>query len=164
MSIYKKWQDLFSNQTEESFPVFWQGYSEVEQTIYTHILHQHEKTLSGNFKELAEQFNAPQELFMGFLDGVNSSLNTPLPIEELNESSDVELDIDFEKLYYNMLEAKAEHLFTIAEWDNVLTKEKRDEIVKLQRNSKTIIKDKKTGRNDPCPCNSGKKYKKCCGL
>lgn len=20
----------------------------------------------------------------------------------------------------------------------------------------------KTGRNDPCPCNSGKKYKKCC--
>jgi preprotein translocase subunit SecA len=23
--------------------------------------------------------------------------------------------------------------------------------------------DKKTGRNDPCPCGSGKKYKKCCG-
>jgi uncharacterized protein YecA (UPF0149 family) len=21
----------------------------------------------------------------------------------------------------------------------------------------------KTGRNDPCPCQSGKKYKKCCG-
>ncbi len=24
-------------------------------------------------------------------------------------------------------------------------------------------KDKKTGRNEPCPCGSGKKYKKCCG-
>jgi len=24
-------------------------------------------------------------------------------------------------------------------------------------------KSKKTGRNDPCPCGSGKKYKKCCG-
>ncbi|WP_174800289.1 SEC-C metal-binding domain-containing protein, partial [Methylosinus sporium] len=22
----------------------------------------------------------------------------------------------------------------------------------------------KVGRNDPCPCGSGKKYKKCCGL
>ncbi|MGE9896430.1 SEC-C metal-binding domain-containing protein, partial [Anaerovoracaceae bacterium SGI.195] len=22
---------------------------------------------------------------------------------------------------------------------------------------------KKPGRNDPCPCGSGKKYKKCCG-
>ena len=26
----------------------------------------------------------------------------------------------------------------------------------------TIIKDKKVGRNEPCPCGSGKKYKKCC--
>ena len=23
--------------------------------------------------------------------------------------------------------------------------------------------DQKVGRNDPCPCGSGKKYKKCCG-
>ena len=28
---------------------------------------------------------------------------------------------------------------------------------------KTEIADKKVGRNDPCPCGSGKKYKKCCG-
>lgn len=27
----------------------------------------------------------------------------------------------------------------------------------------TIVKEKKIGRNDPCPCESGKKYKKCCG-
>jgi preprotein translocase subunit SecA len=27
---------------------------------------------------------------------------------------------------------------------------------------KTIKKSKKIGRNDPCPCGSGKKYKKCC--
>ena len=25
------------------------------------------------------------------------------------------------------------------------------------------VADKKVGRNDPCPCGSGKKYKKCCG-
>ena len=28
---------------------------------------------------------------------------------------------------------------------------------------KTVIAEKKIGRNDPCPCGSGKKYKKCCG-
>ncbi len=28
---------------------------------------------------------------------------------------------------------------------------------------KTVRKGKKIGRNDPCPCGSGKKYKKCCG-
>lgn len=27
----------------------------------------------------------------------------------------------------------------------------------------TIVKDRKIGRNDPCICGSGKKYKKCCG-
>ena len=28
---------------------------------------------------------------------------------------------------------------------------------------KTVVKGKEPGRNDPCPCGSGKKYKKCCG-
>jgi uncharacterized protein YecA (UPF0149 family) len=28
--------------------------------------------------------------------------------------------------------------------------------------SKQVVKSKKIGRNDPCPCGSGKKYKKCC--
>ena len=29
---------------------------------------------------------------------------------------------------------------------------------------KPVVKTVKVGRNDPCPCGSGKKYKKCCGL
>ncbi len=28
---------------------------------------------------------------------------------------------------------------------------------------KPVVADKKVGRNDPCPCGSGKKYKNCCG-
>ncbi|HDK82409.1 MAG TPA: preprotein translocase subunit SecA, partial [Nitrospirae bacterium] len=28
----------------------------------------------------------------------------------------------------------------------------------------TVVKSRKIGRNDPCPCGSGKKYKKCCGM
>ena len=31
-----------------------------------------------------------------------------------------------------------------------------------ENKSKPIISEKKIGRNDPCPCGSGKKYKKCC--
>ncbi|WP_334075083.1 SEC-C metal-binding domain-containing protein [Paenibacillus sp. A14] len=33
----------------------------------------------------------------------------------------------------------------------------------MGRTSKTPIRVVKVGRNDPCPCGSGKKYKKCCG-
>ncbi len=32
------------------------------------------------------------------------------------------------------------------------------------RVKKTVVKGIKVGRNAPCPCGSGKKYKKCCGL
>ncbi len=35
-----------------------------------------------------------------------------------------------------------------------------DQEVKVK---KQPIKKEKIGRNDPCPCGSGKKYKKCCG-
>jgi SWIM/SEC-C metal-binding protein len=30
-------------------------------------------------------------------------------------------------------------------------------------NKKTVVIGEKVGRNDPCDCGSGKKYKKCCG-
>lgn len=33
----------------------------------------------------------------------------------------------------------------------------------LEKQNKTLIKREKIGRNDKCPCGSGKKYKKCCG-
>ena len=33
-----------------------------------------------------------------------------------------------------------------------------------QVKNKTVVnKERKVGRNEPCPCGSGKKYKKCCG-
>lgn len=32
----------------------------------------------------------------------------------------------------------------------------------VKDNSQTFVSEKKVGRNDPCPCGSGKKYKKCC--
>ena len=39
----------------------------------------------------------------------------------------------------------------------------RKDLYKKQKLSGTVVKGKKIGRNDPCPCGSGKKYKQCCG-
>ena len=33
----------------------------------------------------------------------------------------------------------------------------------IQEKKQPVVKGKKIGRNDPCPCGSGKKYKYCCG-
>jgi tRNA-dihydrouridine synthase len=52
---------------------------------------------------------------------------------------------------------------SMEEWEPLLSEERRKELYKEQRNSGTVVKGKKIGRNDPCPCGSGKKYKKCCG-
>ena len=37
-----------------------------------------------------------------------------------------------------------------------------DLLMQLGSMAAPIIKEKKVGRNDPCPCGSGKKYKRCC--
>ena len=100
---------------------------------------------------------------VGFLDGINDSLVNPNPIEEMTEETEVNLGFDPEKLYFNMLECEAQWLYELPEWDNLLSEEKRAEITKEQKKSKTIVKPKKIGRNDPCPCGSGRKYKQCCG-
>jgi SWIM/SEC-C metal-binding protein len=38
-----------------------------------------------------------------------------------------------------------------------------NELTVLLNTPKTIVLEKTPGRNAPCPCGSGKKFKKCCG-
>ena len=94
-------------------------------------------------------------------DGNNAF--TAWPGEEMEADTVVSLDYDKEKLYYNMVAAKADWLYGLEQWDALLTPERRKELYKEQRSSTTVVKPPKIGRNDPCPCGSGKKYKKCCG-
>jgi hypothetical protein len=163
MSLFDDWRKLTENQTNETFPEFWDDYSETEERIYSEILKKPNETIEGSFKELADSYDADHVLFMGFLDGILTSLTEPIEIENMTEESQVRLSVDVEKLYFNMHVAKADHLYELPEWDAVLSDGRREEIAKEQRKSKTVIKGKTPGRNDPCPCGSGKKYKKCCG-
>ena len=82
----------------------------------------------------------------------------------MEKDTEVKLDIDCEKLYYNMVDCNAEWLYTLPQWDSILSEERRKELYRKQKNSGTIRRESpKVGRNDPCPCGSGKKYKQCCG-
>lgn len=163
MSLYKQWVDLMEGQTEATFEAFWEEYSGTETRIYENILENKDVHLAGKFSELVEKFEANPVIFMGFLDGIQTSLNNPFDLEKIDENSDIDLDVDFEKLFFNMLKAEAEYLYTLPQWENILSEEKMIEIIKDYKRSKTVHKEKEPGRNDPCPCGSGKKYKKCCG-
>lgn len=163
MSLFEQWQDLIDHQTDETFGAFWEKYSSTEKRIYSGILDRPDEKVTGTFKELAEKYEADPVIFMGFLDGINTSLNKENDFKSFDEESQIELDINYEKLFFNMLEAKADYLYTLSQWDKILTEEVRQEITKSHKKSKTVVKEKEPGRNNPCPCGSGKKYKKCCG-
>ena len=75
----------------------------------------------------------------------------------------MEIEIEPEKLFYNMLAADADYLYGLPQWEDILGEEKMKQIAKEYKKSKTVVKGKKIGRNEPCPCGSGKKYKHCCG-
>ena len=163
MTLFEQWTELMETQTEETFEEFWKEYSGAETKLYKHILANKDTHMAGTVKELAEKFEVRPVIFMGFLDGINTSLNKANDLDKITEETAIDLDIDFEKLFFNMLKADADYLYTLEEWDGVLTEEKMTEIVKDFKRSKTVVKEKEPGRNDPCPCGSGKKYKKCCG-
>ncbi len=163
MSLYEQWKEQLENQTDETFDAFWDEYSSGETKIYSSILEAGSPVIQGNISELAEKFGVDPVIFMGFLDGINTSLNTSLELETLSGADAIALDIDFDKLYFNMHKAGAGYLYDLEQWDGVLSGDRRSDIVKEYKRSKIVIKDKTPGRNDPCPCGSGKKYKKCCG-
>ena len=113
--------------------------------------------------ELAEKYKTDIETMTGFLDGIDDSLKTSNDLDNITEDSEVSLDIDPEKLYMNMVSCNAEWLYTLPQWDAIFTKDEQKELYREEKSSHTVVKPAKVGRNDPCPCGSGKKYKKCCG-
>ena len=163
MSIYEQWLSKAFTKEGRSIDAVWDVYLPAEQKVYEYIIGEKVSKLSGTISELAERFNMSIEYAVAFVDGINDVLPKPYDINSLDENSQIDLDIDFEKLYKKMVEYKAEHLYNLPQWDNVFTKEERDKFFKQQRMSRTIVKGAKIGRNDPCPCGRGKKYKKCCG-
>lgn len=164
MSLYKQWTDMVVEYVKvKGEQAFWNEYMEIEKSIYKEILSKHTENFKFSIKDLAEKQNTTVEFVMGFVDGINDSLKNPLDLENLTAEEEITLDVDLEKLYFNMLDAKAEYLYNLPQWEGIFSAEKRKEIQKKYRESVMVRNENKIGRNDPCPCGSGKKYKKCCG-
>ena len=157
MGLLQDWRE-YAYGVEINSPAgkaIWDKYFKEEKVIYEELLENPSNVVTGTVKELADKYNMELKYMVGFLDGINDSLKSPNSIEDMTEDTVVSLDIDLEKLYYNMVEAKAEWLYELPAWDKLLSADRRK--------SGTVVKEKKVGRNDPCPCGSGKKYKRCCG-
>ena len=171
MSYYTTWIERSENNSnEQEYIEYVNRYYQLEKGCYEKILGAYPDNaefLNGQVLALSRKFGfnaSNMEIFVGFLDGIKSSLKNgdALDLEAIVDETEISLDIDYEKLYYNMHDAKADWLYNIPAWKNVLTVERMKEITHDYRVANIAHSDK-IGRNDPCPCGSGKKYKNCCG-
>lgn len=164
-TILEQWRAIAYDQQADrnKLQKFWAAYFNIEKGIYEQLLETPEVAVVGTVKELADKYGLDVLTMTGFLDGINDSLKVPNPIETMDENTQVSLDFDNELLYKNMVDAKADWLYELPQWDKIFTPERKKELYLEQKKSGTVVKEKKIGRNDPCPCGSGKKYKHCCG-
>ena len=164
-TLLEQWQSIAYDETADRGQLerFWGTYFQIEKEIYEKLLSNPDEVVKGTVKELAEKYGLSIMEMTGFLDGINESLVEANPIEEMEEDTTVSLAFDKELLYKNMVAAGADWLYGLEEWNDIFDEETRKKLYKEQKESTTIHKDKKVYPNDPCPCGSGKKYKKCCG-
>ena len=165
MSILEEWRSVAYNQEANKGEIqrFWQRYFLLEKGVYEKLLENPDEVVEGTVKELAEKYGITLMEMVGFLDGINESLIEANPIEEMDEDTKVSLAFDKEKLYKNMVDAKADWLYELPQGESIFDEDTRHRLYLEQKKSGTIIKEQKVYPNDPCPCGSGKKYKKCCG-
>lgn len=165
MALLEKWRAMAYSETANKGDLkrLWQSYFLKEKEIYAQLLAEPDTEVKGTVKELADKYSVDVMTMTGFLDGINDSLVAPNPIEEMEEETEVSLKFDKERLYKNMVAAEADWLYNLEQWNDIFDEETRKELYKEQKRSTTIVKEEKVYPNDPCPCGSGKKYKKCCG-
>ncbi len=165
MALLKKWRDMAYSETANKGDLqrLWAEYFQKEKDIYAELLKNPDEEVKGTVKELAEKYGIDLMTMTGFLDGINDSLKQENPIEEMEEDTQVSLAFDKELLYKNMVAAGADWLYELPEWNEIFDEDKRKELYREQKSSTTVVKPDKIYPNDPCPCGSGRKYKKCCG-
>ena len=164
-TLLEQWKDIAYDETADRGQLqnFWGSYFQIEKEIYEKLLSNPDEEVRGTVKELAERYGQDVMTMVGFLDGIDESLVVPNPIDTMDEDTVVNLVFDKEKLYKNMVAARADWLYELPQWKEIFSESELKKLYKEQKESTTIRKGKKIGRNDPGPCGSGKKYKKCCG-
>ncbi|OGV78075.1 MAG: preprotein translocase subunit SecA [Methylotenera sp. RIFCSPLOWO2_02_FULL_45_14] len=96
------------------------------------------------------------ELFEGLLNTVKSEVTKVTMLVQVKTEADVEAvekPVEVENVQY-------QH----ADYDEALANPADDEVALLAGGQPVVREGVKVGRNDPCPCGSGKKYKQCHGV
>lgn len=164
MTLYDKWTNMVTEFVKTKGEVaFWNEYKSVELKIYKDILGNKKFSFTSSVQDLSKEYEIDEDFIVGFVDGISESLEDFIDVEKISVDEKLNFNIDVEKLYFNMLDSKADYLYNLSEWKDILSEDKIKEITNNWRSSKIVVNKVKIGRNEPCVCGSGKKYKNCCG-
>ena len=109
MALLQEWREYaYSEEMQNSKEgqKLWENYFTLEKGIYEKLLANPSEIVEGTVQELADRYEVPLSMMVGFLDGINDSLKEANPIDEMEKDTQVKLDIDLEKLYYNMVNVR----------------------------------------------------------
>jgi len=125
MAIYDAWKRLAFDAQGQPVKHVWDDYLEKEKAVYTSILKEKTTCIEGTAAELSKslRFTLPQ--VASFVDGIRECVDGLPPTEELEEDTKLTINIDFARLYRQMVEYKAEALYTLPEWNNIFTQEEQ---------------------------------------
>ena len=165
MALIDSWKRIAFDTQNQPVQHVWDDYLAKEKAVYANMLKTKNSKIEGTVKEIAENFKLSTTQMAAFFDGIHECVDNLLDVDTIEEDSQISIEIEFDRLYKQMVEYKADALYNLPEWDNVYSKEEQKELYTAQKRSHTIVRNEaKVGRNDPCTCGSGKKYKKCCAL
>ena len=142
MALLQEWQKIAYNEQADRAKLqkFWQRYFMLEKGVYEKLLTNPDEKVEGTVKELAEKYDLSIMDMTGFLDGINDSLVTPNPIDTMEEDTKGSLAFDKEKLYKNMVDAKADWLYELPQWDEIFDADTKRKLYLEQKKSGTVVK------------------------
>ena len=164
-TILEQWRAIAYDQQADrnKLQQFWAKYFNIEKNIYTQLLENPDEVVTGKgIKSSLRKYNQKCSPWLVLMESMTALRFRIRSKDFMDENITVKSFLTYE-LYKNMVDAKADWLYNLPQWDKIFTPEKRKELYLEQKKSGTVVKAHKIGRNDPCPCGSGKKYKFCCG-
>ena len=149
---------------------------EISEYIYNIVVDDYNKKLEDIPKEIQDDFEKSISLriidkyWMDQLDAMEE-LKEGVGLRGYAQSNPLQVyALEGFQMFDNMLASISAEISEFLLNAEVRQNIEREEIKNIRTNdgkegvkSKPKKADKKVGRNDPCPCGSGKKYKQCCG-
>ena len=163
MPLIDAWKRIAFDKKQDPVKHVWDEYLAREKDVYIGILNNKTTKIEGVVSELAGKYRFTNVQMCAFLDGIHECVDGLPPINEVEEDTEISFEVEFDRLYRQMVEYKAEQLYKLGEWNNIFTPDEQKELYSQQKRSHTVVRNEsKVGRNEPCPCGSGKKHKNCC--